>query len=124
MALVSSASGVTITASELVATAAGDGGNGLAGQLGQPIFGFHGNGAAAGCQGGAGGPGGNGGSGGGGAGGISVGALWKGLAAPTIDASTTSKITLAAKGGNKGLGGTTPTNDGIDGVAQAVLEVK
>ncbi|CAN5723932.1 hypothetical protein BH09MYX1_BH09MYX1_38890 [soil metagenome] len=77
--------------------------------------------APIGCNGGDGAPGGNGGTGGGGAGGISVGILYKGTK-PTTDAATDSKITFGAKG-TKGLGGSTPTNDGIDGVAQAVLQV-
>jgi hypothetical protein len=31
-------------------------------------------------------------------------------------------MTVAAKGGSKGLGGNAGSNDGIDGVAQAVLQ--
>lgn len=112
----------SITASELSSAVAGAGGKGATGQAGQTPGGTKGNPSGNACSGGSGGAGGDGGSGGGGAGGISVGVLWKGTAAPTIDASTTAKITVAAKGGNKGLGGATPNNDGIDGVAQAVLQ--
>lgn len=117
---------VSLEGSELIAATAGKGGTGAIGALGQ-TQGTGGNGFTAspsGCPGGDGALGGSGGPGGGGAGGISVGVLWKGAAAPTIDSSTTAKTTVPAKGGTKGLGGATPTNDGIDGVAQAVLEVK
>ena len=127
VALVTFSSKVTVAASDLTAVIGGNGGTGALAQGGQSnsgIGGLRGSGSLLGCLGGSGGKGGDGGSGGGGAGGISVGVLWKGTAAPTIDASTTAKTTVAAKGGSKGLGGATPTNDGIDGVAQAVLEVK
>ncbi len=124
VALVVLSSTVTVTASALQAATAGAGGTGAAGQPGETTFGFHGNGTGAGCQGGNGGTGGNGGAGGGGAGGISVGVLWKGTAAPTLDSSTNTNIVFAQQGGAKGTGGAPGTNDGIDGVAQAVLEVK
>lgn len=123
LALVSVGSTVTLTACELTTSAAGKGGDGAAGQAGQ-VGGYGGAQSIPGCPGGQGGSGGAGGSGGGGAGGLSVAVLWKGTAAPTIDSSTTAKITVAATGGAKGVGGATPTNDGITGVAQAVLEVK
>ena len=101
----------------------GKGGDGAAGQAGQTIFGFKGNGAGSACQGGNGAPGAAGGAGGGAAGGISVAVVWKGAAAlaPSIDAST--KVTLGALG-TKGIGGKAGSNDGIDGLAQDVLEVK
>ncbi len=121
LAVVSST--VTLTSSELHATAAGAGGAGAAGQGGQ-AGGFSGQNSNPGCSGGTGGTGGTGGAGAGGAGGLSVGVLWKGAAAPTLDASTTSAITFAQQGGAKGTGGVPGTNDGPAGVAQAVLEVK
>ena len=115
---------VVLVSCELTTAGAGNGGVGGKGQVGQlggnPGLDIN----AVGCNGGQGGNGGPGGSGGGGSGGLSVGVLWKGAAAPTIDPSTTAKITVAGKGGTKGLGGATPSNDGIGGVAQAVLEVK
>lgn len=54
--------------------------------------------------------------------GISAGVLWKGSAAPTMDSQTQTQTTVAAKGGAKGLGANSPSNDGIDGVAQAVVQ--
>ena len=115
---------VALVSCEVTTGGAGNGGVGGKGQVGQTGGNPGGDPNFVGCSGGQGGNGGPGGSGGGGAGGLSVGILWKGSAAPTIDASTTAKITVAAKGGTKGTGGTPGTNDGIDGVAQAVLEVK
>lgn len=125
VALAVISSTVVVNASTLVATTAGDGGAGVAGQPGESFAGFGGIpglGSFPGCNGGAGGTGGNGGAGAGGAGGISVGVLWKGGAAPTVDSATNAQITVAAKGGAKGTGGNSPANDGIDGVAQAVLQ--
>ena len=120
--LVSIGSVVSLVASELVAAGGGKGGAGIAGQAAQPENGFGGNKAGAGCQAGSGGKGGNGGSSGGGAGGISVGILYTGTR-PTTDVATDAKIATGAAG-TKGIGGSPGTNDGIDGVAQAVLEVK
>ena len=107
----------------LAARAAGKGGNGAAGQAGQAIFGVGGLQTPGACQGGNGAPGAPGGAGGGAAGGVSAGIVWKGAAtiAPVVDGSTT--ITFGAKG-DKGVGGKAGTNDGIDGVAQDVVEVK
>ncbi len=102
---------------------AGKGGDGVVGQGGQVIFGFKGNGAGGACQGGNGAPGADGGAGGGAAGGVSVAVLWKGAAAmaPVVDTGTA--VSLGAKGA-KGIGGKAGSNDGIDGVAQDVVEVK
>jgi hypothetical protein len=116
---------VSLVSCELSATDAGKGGNGVAGQSGQTT---PGNGglpdASGGCQGGKGGKGGNGGASGGGAGGISVGIAWNGSSAmdPTLTMTTSTKITTGALG-TKGVGGVTPTNDGIDGVKEDVLKV-
>lgn len=114
---------VTLSTCEVVVGKAGNGGKGAPGQPGQSIGGIgglRGNGSALGCQAGSGGRGGDGGSGSGGAGGVSVGILYK-TTKPTTDNATDGKITVGTKG-NKGLGGSSPTNDGIDGVAQAVLQ--
>ncbi len=111
---------VNVITSELVAKDGGFGGAGAGGQSAQG-GGVSGMTNGNGCLAGAGGTGGSGGTGAGAAGGISVGILWKGAGAPTIDATTQGKITLGPKG-NKGLGGTPGTNDGPDGVAQAVLQ--
>lgn len=119
IALLALDSGIKLTASELVAGVAGRGGSGVAGQTGQTDFGAAGVPAAGGCNGGAGGKAGSGGAGAGGAGGISVGILHRG-AAPSQDGTT---ITPGTKGA-KGTGGAAGTNDGIDGLAQALLEVK
>ena len=107
--------------SELVTANAGAGGKGAAGQAGQSPAGVRGLPAATGgCPGGNGGAGGDGAAGGGGAGGLSVAVLWKGAAAPTVDPS--AKLTLGAKGA-KGVGGDAGKNDGVDGVAQNMLQV-
>ncbi|MBK8997615.1 MAG: hypothetical protein IPM35_17945 [Myxococcales bacterium] len=120
IALLAINSTVSIDAgSELLAADGGNGGNGVAGQSGQTEYGFGANPGPGGCLGGAGAPGGAGGAGGGGAGGISVSVLWKGTAAPTIDGS--AKLTFGKKG-TKGTGGKAGSNDGIDGVAQNVLQ--
>ena len=111
---------VGLVSSELASGNAGNAGSGAAGQPGQTPGGFFGVGNPPACQGGNGGAGGAGGAGGGGAGGISVGILYKGTK-PVTDSATDGKITVGTKG-NKGLGGASPTNDGIDGVAQAVLQ--
>jgi hypothetical protein len=113
-------SSLSISSSEAKAASAGNGGAGIGGQAGQTPGGFPGAGKSAGCAGGNGGVGGKGGAGSGGAGGISVGILYKGTK-PTTDAATDGKITVGTKG-NKGIGGVPGTNDGIDGVAQAVLQ--
>ncbi len=102
---------------------AGKGGDGVVGQAGQVEFGFNGVGTPPACQGGNGAPGADGGAGGGAAGGVSVAVLWKGAAAmaPVVDTGTA--VSLGAKGA-KGIGGKAGSNDGIDGVAQDVVEVK
>lgn len=123
IAIVSNVSTITISSSKLTATNAGAGGAGAAGQVGQTPGGFHGNGAGAGCSGGNGGSGGAGGAGGGGAGGVSVGILYEGTA-PTIDNATQGATTVAPSGGAKGTGGAPGMNDGVDGVAQSMLEVQ
>ena len=96
----------------------------MAGQAGQAIFGFKGSAAGgAACDGGAGAPGADGGAGGGAAGGVSVAVLWKGAAAMAPKLDTGTAVTLGALGA-KGAGGKAGSNDGIDGVAQDVVEVK
>ncbi|CAN5300157.1 hypothetical protein BH09MYX1_BH09MYX1_48420 [soil metagenome] len=112
---------VTLSESELITTNAGDGGKGVAGQAAQVEFGFFAGGTPPGCGGGNGGKGGAAGSSGGGAGGISVGIPSQGTQPPT-DTATDGKITFGTKG-NKGVGGTPTVNDGVDGVAQAVLQI-
>jgi hypothetical protein len=111
---------VSVEASALVSGDAGAGGDGVDGQEGQMEAGFAGNGTLGGCQGGAGGFGGKGAAGGGGAGGISAAVVWSGEAAPSL-AETTRSLALA---GEKGVGGEPGVNDGIDGVADEVLEVR
>ncbi|MCA9598184.1 MAG: hypothetical protein KC776_32955 [Myxococcales bacterium] len=106
--------------SELISSAAGAGGKGAAGQGAQPEFGTHGNGSGPACDGGNGGKGAAGASGGGGAGGISVPVVWKGTTAPVIASGAT--LTPGTKG-SKGVGGSAGTNDGVDGIAQATLEI-
>jgi hypothetical protein len=114
---------VAIDASELVAANAGDGGTGSIGQAGQA----GGTGGAAPpindaypCAGGNGGQGGSGGAAGGGAGGVSSGVVWAGDFEPTVDTDTL--ITLGEPGA-AGVGGDPGNNDGIVGIAQAILEV-
>ena len=121
-ALVSLSSGVSFMSCKLLSNAAGDGGNGVPGQTGQSPGGTGGNRTGVGCLGGNGGGGGDGGSGGGGAGGISAALIYKNTA-PTLDAATTTNSTVGVAG-KKGSGGTPGVNDGIDGVAQTVLECK
>lgn len=121
IALLANGSTITVAASSLNAVLAGAGGAGVPGQAGQSPGGFRGNAAGTACVGGSGGAGGAGGAGGGGAGGVSVGVLYKGDA-PTVDSAT--HINVASSGGAKGAGGVPGTNDGIDGVAQATLEIK
>ena len=111
---------MTLVDTLLSAQNGGAGGNGKAGQSGQTQFGVSGASKPPGCNGGSGGAGGAGGAGGGGAGGISVGILYKGTK-PVTDSATDGKIAFGTKG-SKGLGGASPTNDGIDGVAQSVLQ--
>lgn len=113
-------SGVTLENIELVAHDAGSGGNGAVGQPAQTESGFGGNGGGQGaCPGGNGGLGAAGGAGGGGAGGLSVGVLWSGTIEPILSDPT---VTLGIAG-MKGLGGDAGVNDGVEGVAQAVLAV-
>ena len=111
-------SDVTLDQTDLVATDAGKGGDGIAGQVAQVEGGFggaHGTGA---CDGGAGGLGADGAASGGGAGGISVGVLWSGDTAPVQTHVTIS--TGAA--GTKGTGGDPGVNDGVAGTAKNVLK--
>lgn len=119
IALAAVSSSVTVNASELHAGNGGAGGKGSAGQDGQ-LGGYGGLQSAPGCSGGAGGKGAKGGTSAGGVGGISAGILYQGTA-PTSDSTTTSAITLGTAGA-KGVGGKAGQNDGIDGVAQAVLQ--
>ena len=120
IALLAIDSPVVFEASTLTSADAGNGGSGVAGQAGQQSVGSGGDAIASAnsCDGGTGGKGGNGGAGGGGAGGISVGVLWKGVAAPTVSADTTITNGVA---GVKGIGGVPSTNDGVAGVAQKIL---
>ncbi len=118
LAIAAVASNLVVKMSTLVCTAAGKGGNGVAGENGQPNLGVNGVGSPPGCNGGGGGAGGKGGAGSGGAGGVAVGVLSKG-GTITLDTSTTSNITVPSAGGTKGTGAV--GNDGIDGVAQKTL---
>ena len=120
IAVVSFESTVVIEDSELTARDAGAGGDGIGGQLGQMESGFGGDGAIGACDGGAGGFGGKGGASGGGAGGISVGILWSGDNAPTVNDDTMLSFGIAGSGGT---GGEVGVNDGVAGVADEVLEV-
>ena len=109
---------VTLGACDIVTLAGGVGGAGTSGQDGE-IGGFAGKAQSPGCQGGNGGKGGSGGAGGGGAGGISVGVLYTDQK-PALDQATT--IVVPSSPAPKGMGGAAGTNDGVDGVAQAVLQ--
>jgi hypothetical protein len=120
IALVIFESELNVGACQLTVEDGGDGGNGVTGQLGQMESGFGGTQGAGACQGGAGGLGGQGGSGGGGAGGISVGILWSGDDAPSIDDETSLSFGAPGIGG---LGGDPGMNDGASGVARELLEV-
>jgi hypothetical protein len=106
--------------SVLVASDAGKGGDGAAGQVAQTEAGFGGTQAqlTGACAGGSGGLGADGQFGGGAAGGISVGILWQGDVAP-VQTGVTITTGMA---GAKGIGGSVGVNDGIDGVAQDALE--
>jgi hypothetical protein len=109
---------VALSTSELFTSDGGDGGNGHTGQEGQQTVGVGGDGVEA-CRGGNGGKGARGGAGGGGAGGISVGIVWSGPDAP-VRLDTTVQTGVAGAGG---LGAELGVNDGIDGVAQPMLQV-
>jgi hypothetical protein len=116
-------SNVALIECNLSTADAGDGSLGDVGQDGQE--GGAGGSATGGtysqpCAGGAGGTGGPGGPGGGGAGGISAGVVWAGDFEPTVDTDTL--ITLGEPGA-AGVGGDPGNNDGIVGIAQAILEV-
>jgi hypothetical protein len=112
------ASKVTLVACDIVTLTGGAGGAGSAGQDGQ-LGGYAGTASSPGCAGGIGGKGGKGGGGGGGAGGISVGVIYTGQQ-PVIDSAT--KVTVPTTPAPKGAGGTPGTNDGVDGIAQSVLQ--
>ncbi|CAN5400467.1 hypothetical protein BH09MYX1_BH09MYX1_12910 [soil metagenome] len=122
IALLAVGSSISIFSSELVTSFAGKGGNGVAGQAAQVELGGAGVPASGACGGGVGGAGGAGGAGAGGAGGVSVAVIYKGPA-PSLDVTTTTGVTLGTKGA-KGTGGVPGTNDGPEGVAQAVFELK
>lgn len=117
-------SGVSLEASEIVVSDAGNGGSGAAGETGQQDAGSGGNGAGAGvgqgCDGGAGGLGGPGAPGGGGAGGISAGILSGGEATIVFDDET---ATETGNAGAAGPGGAPGDNDGIAGEVAGVLEL-
>lgn len=112
---------IALLDSLVAASDAGHGGNSGHGQLGQQMVGMVGSpgaGFADGCPGGSGGRGGDGGPGGGGAGGISVGILLQ-------DGSTTQTNTEVTGGraGSGGSGGVRVDNYGVQGLAQAELDV-
>jgi hypothetical protein len=88
---------VVLRASSLISGNGGWGGAGAAGQTGQE-GGWSGLANPRGCPGGLGADGGDGGNGGGGAGGISVGLLWSGATAPTLDQATTDAVTVGLAG--------------------------
>lgn len=117
IALLVSASVVSIADSKLITRDGGKGGDGVPGQLAQREAGLGGKGIHGGCPGGAGGLGADGAAGGGAAGGVSVGILWAGEAP-----AQTGLTILIGRPGTKGSGGEPGTNDGIDGIARDVLE--
>jgi hypothetical protein len=121
LALVSYASTVAISGSELIAKAAKAGGAGGAGQPGQ-MGGFKGNGSGGACSGGNGANGGDGGAGGGGAGGIAAGIAWAGTNAPTTDGAT--KITRPTSAAPAGGPGGAASNKGAEGAHVDVYPVK
>ncbi len=112
------ASKVSLVACDIVTLAGGAGGAGSAGQAGQ-LGGYAGSAVSPGCAGGIGGQGSAGGAGGGGAGGISVGIVYTDQK-PEVDQATT--IAVPSSPAPKGTGGAAGTNDGVDGVAQAMLQ--
>ena len=121
IALLSFQARVQITDSVLQASTAGAGGAGASGQAGTNPGGPGGTRTptTTACNGGTGGAGGTGALGGGGAGGISVGILSKGSTS-TVDDSTVRAIAVGGKGSPGGDAGQKP---GVDGVAQAVLDL-
>jgi hypothetical protein len=114
-------SSVTFQSCALKTNAAGGGGAGASGQSGATGA-SHGNSPNNGCQGGSGGTGGTGGAGAGGAGGVSVGVVYEGPMAPTLDSATQAAISTG-NAGAKGLGGNSPSNDGLAGVNPATLAI-
>jgi hypothetical protein len=122
IALLAIDSPVILQASSLISADAGKGGAGAAGQPGQKEAG--GGGAPIdtqnSCGGGSGGSGAAGGAGGGGAGGISVGIVWSGAAAPSLDEDSSISV---GKPGPKGPGGEPGSNDGVAGVAREILQI-
>jgi hypothetical protein len=127
IALLTYASTIALLDSELTSGNAGGGGNGAIGQLGQELNGYPGSASLGGagpdiaCGGGPGGAGGKGGDGGGGAAGISVGILWSGPTAPTLDQPTTDAISFGTKG-SRGSGGGIAA-DGVAGFAEAIHQL-
>jgi hypothetical protein len=111
-------SSVSIERSELVAADGGNGGEGRMGQLAQ-LTGGKGGSSAEGCAGGDGGLGASGAAGGGGAGGVSVGVLYEGER-PALDLLT---AVVLGNPGVPGKGGEKGSNDGVAGVARAVLAI-
>jgi hypothetical protein len=120
IALLLVGSPVTLESCSLRAADAGHGGKGAAGQIGQQEVGAGGSSVSTlhSCDGGNGGRGGNGGAGGGGAGGVSAGILWKGGGAPTLTETSIKHGVggLAGEGGAEG-------NPGVEGAADAILEL-
>jgi hypothetical protein len=109
-------SSVDIERSELVAADGGNGGEGRMGQLAQ-LTGGKGGSSVDGCAGGDGGLGASGAAGGGGAGGVSIGVLYLGER-PALDLLT---AVVLGNPGVPGKGGEKGSNDGVAGVARAVL---
>ncbi len=110
---------VTLSASELVAGDAKQGGAGGAGQVGQN-GGIGGSPTVISCGGAAGQSGGSGGHGGGGAGGVSAGIVWSGSREPARDAATKIRASAAAAPGGAGA---SSAQDGVAGVNAEVLEL-
>jgi hypothetical protein len=122
-ALLSFQSAVVLEACTLAAGKGGNGGKGGDGQAGQ-VGGNGGIPASAGCSGGAGGMGGTGGGGGGAAAGLSVAIAYLGTApAQTGAATTTTVAATTATGGPAGANGSPVATKGLDGVAQAVMDL-
>lgn len=122
LALVSFQSTIQLSDSVLQAKNGGPGGAGASGQAGTSVGGAGGNrtGGTTACNGGAGGAGGTGAAGGGGAGGISIGVLSKG-SKPVMDDATLKAIVFGDKGAPGSAAG---EHSGVDGTAQAVLELQ
>ena len=118
IAILSLSSSVTVQGGELKAGRGGNGGTGRAGKPGQG-GGSGGNKFDRGCPGAAGGNGGLGGAGAGGAGGVSAAVVYSGEKPALTGAQTT-----VGQAGDPGAGGKPGVNDGVPGVAEAMVEIK